>query len=1128
MKEFAVLCKSYGINIRYQVESPHVSDYNTKPAGELSYHFAKIRSVGTKIIVTVAKRPTSFYIFCEAMDQNVTSLHGYQWIGLDTEEDFPHANEPNRCHKKDNMCNFAFKGMTFITSHYLINGYSSSQWSSLWKRYFEIDEDDARNEAADFWKTGSQYALAHDAVHIYALAFKKLIDARRTFTAQLLSSTIRSIQLSSGMLSNISFTSAGDPSQFVGRLSLVWPNQEIWNHFHSGKAEAGWIEPWDWSLSRLFSNPMKGYFIVESPNANTSIEIRSDGGSYMMYTVDWMKDERLKLGYIQLDKRHRNLRKYKSVAGLFSLDEQKQVEESWTFVKRYSRKSVGHNFIQREEYLPLAFYCGLGCGGKNDNPEDMNRYENGQCSGMGTCTCSVDAKGKALWRGATCETPVCNNGCAYGNCSRPNFCECKTGWKGFNCHTPICNRTICDRQGGYCYWPEQCLCYDNYYGIGCSKKCSCKHGKCRNGPSGDGTCSTCNTGYFGINCSITFYAVIFPVIIGLGLLVGFFLSSVNCYMKRVTFKTDLYSTDWIVTWSELKRSEKKAEKNMFLTNPVHMKMRAAKKDGLESINTGTWEGVDVYYQKFKKTSMEATDSLRFDVKVIREMRHENLVRFVGACLESPHVSVLTELISKGSLDNLLAHEDIELPWTFKYCLLKDICRGLEYIHQSDIGSHGRLKSSNCLIDSRWTLKLTGFGLKRFRDGTNDVEKFQPGKVVQIEETETSEANFFDLFWTAPEILKTGVYHLDHVGYGTPDGDIYSLAIIFSEIVTREYPFKNLKLTNQEIVDLIAGRTTPFMNRIWNKYLASKNMEAGGPVRPCILQTAWPMEPDQNKPMKMLIDRCWSHVCSLRPIPRDVLKNLERIDPDCMEAMEKLVSMLERYSNNLEDIVADRAKALMHEKQKTDNLVSQLLPRPVVEDLKLGKNVEPEHFECITICFSDFTNFHLIANGSTPYELIKMLNKVYSGFDSVVAQFDAHKIDTIGNMYMVVSGLPALNENKHAEEIADLSLCLVDEIKAVMLENYPDKQLNIRTGIHTGGVAAGVVGLKVPRYCVFGETVNIASMMESTSDSMRIQVSDKTVKLLKASGNYQLELRGDVKIKARTYIEKHGWLTWKKL
>ena len=78
--------------------------------------------------------------------------------------------------------------------------------------------------------------------------------------------------------------------------------------------------------------------------------------------------------------------RYKSVTGLFSLDEQKQVEESWTFVQRYSRKSVGYNLIQREEYVPLAFYCELGCGGNNSDPEDINRYENGHCSAMGTCT----------------------------------------------------------------------------------------------------------------------------------------------------------------------------------------------------------------------------------------------------------------------------------------------------------------------------------------------------------------------------------------------------------------------------------------------------------------------------------------------------------------------------------------------------------------------------------------------------------------------------------------------------------------------------------------------------------------------------------------------------------------------
>lgn len=105
--------------------------------------------------------------------------------------------------------------------------------------------------------------------------------------------------------------------------------------------------------------------------------------------------------------------------------------------------------------------------------------------------------------------------------------------------------------------------------------------------------------------------------------------------------------------------------------------------------------------------MQLTESLRYEIKTIREMKHKNIIEFVGACLEYPNVVVLTELAAKGSLDGVLSNDDISMPWIFKYSLMKDICRGLEYIHQSEIGSHGRLKSSNCLIDSRWTLKLSG-------------------------------------------------------------------------------------------------------------------------------------------------------------------------------------------------------------------------------------------------------------------------------------------------------------------------------------------------------------------------------------------------------------------------------------
>ncbi len=99
--------------------------------------------------------------------------------------------------------------------------------------------------------------------------------------------------------------------------------------------------------------------------------------------------------------------------------------------------------------------------------------------------------------------------------------------------------------------------------------------------------------------------------------------------------------------------------------------------------------------------------IRKEVRDVRELRHTNVAAFTGACLQSPNVCLLTEHARKGGLDDILVNADIKLDWNFKYSILKDIVRGMVYLHTSRIVSHGRLKSSNCIVDNRWTVKITG-------------------------------------------------------------------------------------------------------------------------------------------------------------------------------------------------------------------------------------------------------------------------------------------------------------------------------------------------------------------------------------------------------------------------------------
>lgn len=117
--------------------------------------------------------------------------------------------------------------------------------------------------------------------------------------------------------------------------------------------------------------------------------------------------------------------------------------------------------------------------------------------------------------------------------------------------------------------------------------------------------------------------------------------------------------------------------------------------------------------------------------------------------------------------------------------------------------------------------------------------------------------------------------------------------------------------------------------------------------------------------------------------------------------------------------------------------------------------------------------------------------------------------------MVVSGLPERNGNKHAREIARMSLALLNAVQKFKIRHRPDEPLKLRIGIHTGPCVAGVVGLRMPRYCLFGDTVNTASRMESNGQPLRIHVSPATKEVLDTFGMFLLECRGEVEMKVKT-------------
>jgi len=195
------------------------------------------------------------------------------------------------------------------------------------------------------------------------------------------------------------------------------------------------------------------------------------------------------------------------------------------------------------------------------------------------------------------------------------------------------------------------------------------------------------------------------------------------------------------------------------------------------------------------------------------------------------------------------------------------------------------------------------------------------------------------------------------------------------------------------------------------------------------------------------------------------------------------------------------------------LLHQLLPPTVADQLMRGEAVQAEAYDCVTIYFSDIVGFTALSSLSTPMQVVALLNDLYMAFDGVVDNFKVYKVETIGDAYMVVSGLPEKRDD-HAQQIAQMSIALLNKVKTFVIRHRPDEQLKLRIGIHSGSVVAGVVGSKMPRYCLFGDTVNTSSRMESNGLPLRIHVSAETKDILTRDPGYDLELRGEVEMKGK--------------
>uniref|UniRef100_A0A8C8G429 Guanylate cyclase n=1 Tax=Oncorhynchus tshawytscha TaxID=74940 RepID=A0A8C8G429_ONCTS len=486
----------------------------------------------------------------------------------------------------------------------------------------------------------------------------------------------------------------------------------------------------------------------------------------------------------------------------------------------------------------------------------------------------------------------------------------------------------------------------------------------------------------------------------------------------------------------------------------------------------------VILKELNHSDWNFNESQRIELNSLLRIDYYNLTKFYGTVKYDHGVFGVFEYCERGSLryvlnDKISYPEETFMDWEFKISVMYDIAKGMSYLHSSDIQVHGRLKSTNCVVDNRMVVKITDFGCNTILDP--------------------------DL-WTAPE-------HLRRQGI-SQKGDVYSFAIIAQEIVLRRSTFYTQACSDR------AEKMSRVQYPSEIYFRPDLNVETAG---------------EKDLEMYMLMKMCWDEDPERRPDFKKIESSLGKIFSNLHNQanesyMDNLIRRLQMYSRNLEHLVEERTALYKAERDRADCLNFMLLPGPVVRSLKETGIVEPELFEEVTVYFSDIVGFTTLCQYSTPMEVVDMLNDIYKGFDCILDHHDVYKVETIGDAYMVASGLPQRNGNRHAVDISRMALDILAFMGTFQLRHLPGLPVWIRIGMHSGPCAAGVVGIKMPRYCLFGDTVNTASSMESTGHPLRIHVSQPTISILQRTDcKFEYEKRGETILKGKG-TELTYWLT----
>ncbi|OQV16764.1 Atrial natriuretic peptide receptor 2 [Hypsibius exemplaris] len=443
------------------------------------------------------------------------------------------------------------------------------------------------------------------------------------------------------------------------------------------------------------------------------------------------------------------------------------------------------------------------------------------------------------------------------------------------------------------------------------------------------------------------------------------------------------------------------------------------------------------------------------VVTLARLRHPYLAEFYGICLERSVVRVLFERPTKGTLKDILDHNTFFGDVELRLTLMGNLIENCLPRQGLHFIHTSELKYHGCL-NSRTCMLNDRYTIRIVLAGFEHL--------TSKLSTARSKPWYKRMFNRQKDVTI-----LDH-----QQADVQSLGLIGTEIFRTNVPKQGL-----------LGQKSLSNAQADVRYMMALCLSHSAPERPSVTEL-----------------HKWS-------VANGFAKNT---------IVELLLSRLQLHASLLEQEVALRSQDLLVEMQKVEDLLREMLPHAIIQKLRNHETVAAELFESATVLFSDIPVFARLVLECAPMEVVTFLSTIHSRFDVVVSEFDAYKVETINDSYVVVSGIPVRNGAKHAAEVCLLSLRLRLAGIGINLPSWGEVTACPRIGINSGLAAAGVVGTRMPRYCLFGDTMNTASRMESHGAANKIHVSDTTRKLALQSSDdvshLRFKSRGLVSLKLR--------------